>query len=134
MPEERKVSKEYESIGLEAIKNEPSLQTLRNSACKIIYLLSDKAKTKGGNTVFAQCEKVPDKLQWAINADMLVVIFEPNVENFSREQKYALMHHELLHINVKYSKDGEESYGTRPHDYEDFKEIIDKYGTDWCRT
>lgn len=131
--EERRISKEYEEIAKEVINKEPSLRTIRNSNANIVYLLSDKEKKSKGGVIFAQCEKIPDKFKgWATDADYAIVIFEPNCEGFTRKQKEILMHHELLHINIKTGKDGEEKYSLRPHDYEDFKEIIDRFGTDWC--
>lgn len=41
-----------------------------------------------------------------------------------------LLEHELLHIGV--NTDGNEpSFYIVPHDIEDFRSIIEKYGTDW---
>ena len=57
--------------------------------------------------------------------------FLPNVEGFTEEQKKILMHHELLHVGIQFNEDGSETYSVRPHDYEDFKEIIDRFGTEW---
>ena len=38
----------------------------------------------------------------------------------------------LLHIGIDYRQGGEEVYSIRPHDVEDFKVIIEKYGVDWA--
>lgn len=38
----------------------------------------------------------------------------------------ALIYHELLHIGI----DGEK-YSVIPHDLEDFKAVIDRYGAHW---
>jgi len=46
-------------------------------------------------------------------------------------QLSILMEHELLHIGVEERQGKEPRYFIRPHDYEDFKQIIDKYGTEW---
>ena len=41
-----------------------------------------------------------------------------------------LILHELMHVGI--IKDGnEESYFVRPHDIEDFRDIIVQYGLDW---
>ena len=85
---------------------------------------------ENGKIIFGQCEKIPDKYKWAIPSDFTIVIFEPNVERFTEEQIRILLLHELLHIGIK--KDGnEETYFVNPHDIEDFKYIIDRFGIDW---
>ena len=57
-------------------------------------------------------------------------MFEPNVERFTEEQIRILLLHELMHVQI--TKDGnEEVYSVRPHDVEDFREIIERYGMDW---
>jgi predicted SprT family Zn-dependent metalloprotease len=53
-----------------------------------------------------------------------VTIFEPNVAEFSEEQMRILIFHELLHV-------GEDGKSVRPHDLEDFKVIINRFGTEW---
>ena len=83
-----------------------------------------------GKSVFGQCEKVPDKYKWSVPCDFTITIFEPNVERFTEEQMRILILHELMHVGVL--KDGnEENYFIRPHDIEDFRTIIEKYGLDW---
>jgi hypothetical protein len=43
------------------------------------------------------------------------------------------MFHELLHVEIEPGPEGSEIYSVRKHDLEDFKLIIDKYGTDWSK-
>ena len=127
----REISDEYAEIGAEVIETEESLIDIRNSHATIIYLTSEQEKKAKGKRVCAECEKVPDKYKWSIPADFTITVFLPNVEGFSEEQKRILMFHELKHVGIVFNSDGSESYNTVPHDYEDFKEIIDRYGTDW---
>ena len=49
----------------------------------------------------------------------------------TEEQIRILIFHELLHIGIEVDDDGEEHYSCVPHDLEDFKQIIDRFGTDW---
>ena len=73
---------------------------------------------------------MPDKYKWSIPADFIITVFEPNVENFTEEQIRILLFHELLHIGIE--EDGnEEKYYVRPHDLEDFKLIIERFGIEW---
>ena len=127
----REISEEYAKIAEKVIKAEKSLQIIRDSQVTIVYLTSENKKTAKGKAVCAECEKVPDKYKWSIPADFTITVFLPNVEGFSEDQKYILMFHELLHVGIEFNSDGSETYSTVPHNYEDFKEIIDRFGTDW---
>ena len=130
----RKINLYYTNIALELLMNEPSLQHIKESHAVIIYLESDYAKTSKGKLVFGQCEKIQDKYKWGIPADFTITVFEPNVEKFTEDQIRILLHHELLHVGIDKKADGSESYSVLDHDIEDFKLILDKYGTDWSRT
>lgn len=130
----RVIREEYAEIAKEIIETEESLTDIANSKATIIYLGSDNPKTSKGKAVFGECERVQDKNKWAIPADYTITVFEPNVVGFSREQLRILLFHELLHIKIDFEEDGSEKYSTKPHDYEDFKEIIDRFGTDWSTT
>ena len=123
----RIVSDEFTEIGLDLIDSEPSLEELKESGLTIIFLASEDEKKKAGKLVFGQCEKVSEKYKWGIPCDFTITIFEPNVENFTDEQIMILLFHELLHIG--FSEKGEPY--VKPHDLEDFKVIIDRYGTHW---
>lgn len=56
-------------------------------------------------------------------------------KTLSYEYKYALIHHELLHISYKYVQQHDQYlYGLAEHDMpeiNEFKEIVDKYGEKW---
>lgn len=127
----RTLNEKYAEIGAKLIEEEDALIDIANSQATIVYLSSEHKKMTAGKTVFAQCEKVAEKYKWGIPADFTVTVFEPNVEGFSDEQLRILIFHELLHIGIEFNEDGSESYTIKPHDLEDFKLIIDRFGTDW---
>lgn len=127
----RIINEHYAEIGNELIQSEESLSEIKNSDITIIYLSSDLKKTEKGSLVQGQCEKIADKYKWGIPCDMTITIFEPNIIGFTEEQLRILIFHELLHIKIGYDKNNTEVYGTKPHDLEDFKEIINRFGTDW---
>ena len=129
----RSINKDYEKTARELIETEPALEYIRDSSVNIIYLSSDNKKTKAGGIVHAQCEKIQDKYKWGIPCDFTITVFEPNVEKFSDEQIRILLFHELLHVGISIKDDGTESYSIVPHDLEDFKLIIDRFGTGWDR-
>lgn len=127
----RTISEEFAIIGQDIIANEESLVDIRNSQATIVYLTSENKKMSKGKKVCAECEKVADKYKWSVPADFTITIFLPNIDGFTDEQKRILIFHELLHVKIEFNSDSTESYSVRPHDYEDFKEIIDRYGTEW---
>ena len=132
--DKRQINERYAEIGAELIKSEPALSDIANSEATIIYLSSEQKKSAGGKTVFAQCERVPDKYKWGIPCEFTITIFEPNIEEFTEEQIRILLFHELLHVGIEIDNSGEEIYSIKPHDLEDFKLIIDRYGTEWADT
>ena len=127
----RKLNERYAEIGAELIRTEDALTDIANSQATIVYLSSEHKKGSGGTIVHAQCEKVADKYKWGIPCDFTITVFEPNVVDFTDEQIRILIFHELLHVGIEVDDDGEEHYSCVPHDLEDFKLIIDSFGTDW---
>lgn len=129
--ETREINEEYAEIAKELIETEPLLDDIRQSDVTIIYLSSDLEKKAKGKLVGGQCEKIDDKYKWAIPCDFTITVFEPNVVTFSNEQMKILIFHELLHVGIEFLGDGSERYSIRPHDIEEFRSIIDRYGIDW---
>lgn len=128
MTETCEQSSEYAAIADEVIRNTPSLNWILEEDISIGYLVSDFPKKSNGKIVFGTCRKIPDRDRWAIPYDFVITVYEPNVDGWTEEQKRILMHHELLHIGMG---NGQAKYKTVPHDIEEFREIIDKYGIDW---
>ena len=126
----RQMNDEYAQIGADLIATEPSLEPLRDCRATIVYLSSEHEKKSKRKLVLGECEKVPEKYKWAVPADFTITLFEPNVERMNPEQIRQVVFHELLHVGIE--KDGnEESYFIVPHDVEDFRECIDRFGFDW---
>lgn len=131
MSDNRQMNDEYAKMGAELIESEDALIDIRNSQATIVYLSSDYAKTDKGKAVLGQCERIQDKYKWGIPADFTITLFEPNIEGKSLEAIRRIIFHELLHVGIEFKDDSTESYSIRPHDIEDFKLLIDKWGTDW---
>ncbi len=128
--DKRTISQEYTTIGADLIQHEPILEYIKNSKVLITFLSSEHEKKSNKKVIFGECEKVPDKYKWAVPCDFTITIFEPNVERFTPEQLKILILHELLHVGIELDGN-EEKYYCYPHDVEDFRVIIDKYGMDW---
>ena len=131
--ENRVIREEYAEMAKKIIDEEGMLSDIANSQATIVYLGSDYAKMSKGKVVCGECEKVADKNKWAIPCDFTITIYEPNCVGFSDEQMRILIFHELLHVGIEFLDDGSEKYSIKPHDYEDFKVIIDRYGTEWSK-
>lgn len=131
MSEARTVNAHYAELGQALVEAEPLLEPIRESEATICYLGSDYAKRSKGRTVYGECERVAEKNKWAIPADFLVVVYEPNCAGMDDEHLSRLLFHELLHVGIDVDGDGEEHYSVRPHDLEDFRECVDRWGTDW---
>lgn len=129
----RTINEHYAEIAADLIANEEALVDIANSQAQIIFLSSTHKKNGNGKIVHAECEKISDKYKWGIPCDFTITVFEPNIEGFTEEQIRILLFHELLHVKIEFKDDGTESYGTYPHDLEDFKLIIDRFGTDWSK-
>ena len=130
----RTINDHYAEIAEDLIATEPALEYIRNSNARIVYLSSEHKKTGNGKKTFAECEKISEKYKWGIPCDFTITVFEPNVELFSEQQLQILLYHELLHVGIELREDGTERYFINPHDLEDFKLIIDSYGTEWDKT
>ena len=129
----RQINEHYAEIGYELIETEPALLDLKCSEATIIFLSSEHEKTSDGRTVLGQCEKIQEKYKWSIPCDFTITLFEPNIEGLSEEQIRLVILHELLHVGIRIDKDGEEDYYVIPHDVEDFRLLIERYGLDWAR-
>ena len=131
MAETRTLSERYAELAQSLVDTEPLLAPIRDSHATICYLGSDRAKRSRGRAVFGECERVAEKNKWAIPADFLIVVYEPNCGGMDDEHLSRLLLHELLHVGVDAKEDGEERYYVRPHDLEDFRECVDRWGADW---
>lgn len=116
---------ELDNIAQELIGTYPEFEDIRTYAPNILYLESDKKKTSNKKVVYADCEKNNDKHKSYDSYDFIITFYGDSKE-LNKEQKKRLMHHELLHVGVDKDK-----RWVHPHDLEDFKLMIDTYGTDW---
>lgn len=130
--EHRTLNENYAAIAQELIDKEPELAYIKNSRVRIAYLESDQAKKADKDKlVLGECEKVAAKNKWAISYDFTITLFKNNLVGLTAAQIRIVLFHELLHVGIEPGADGDEIYSVRKHDLEDFKLIIDKFGTEW---
>lgn len=96
--------------------------------CPIKYMRCDKSKRNGNMIVYADTEKLSDKLSALTGVDF-VITFYKDAEELTMVAHRILMEHELMHICWD-----EEKKKIVPHDVQDFAQIINKYGLQWHQT
>ena len=132
--EHRQINENYQRIAEDLIQNEPELAYIKDSRVRIAYLESDQAKKADADKlVLGECEKVAAKNKWAINYDFTITLFRNNLIGLTLDQIRIVLFHELLHVGIEPGADGDEIYSVVKHDLEDFKTIIDRFGTDWAK-
>lgn len=126
-------SEEIADIANRVMNERSDLRWILDAGISIGFLESDKSKKKNGKLCLAECIKVRDLYKVYIPHDFLIVVYCPNVSGMSDSQMEILLYHELLHVGM--DDTGEEvKYIVNPHDVEDFRAIIDRYGIDWAKT
>lgn len=126
-------SKEIAGMAHRVMNERPDLRWILAAGISIGFLESDRNKKKNGRECLAECIKVRDLYKVYIPHDFLIVVYKPNVSGMSERQMEILLYHELLHIGM--DDTGENvKYIVNPHDVEDFRAVIDRYGIDWAKT
>ena len=122
---------DLERLGQKCIMKYPELNILGDSECRIAYQYCDKAKRSNNKEVYADTMLINDKLKQFINIDFLITFYMGNTEALDTDRMEILMYHELSHVGYDPGKEGAERYKIIPHDVEDFRKVIDKWGLDW---
>lgn len=125
-----KISEELEDIALEVIEENSHLfEHLLDPDCRIAYQFCTKEKKSKGMTVYADTEKISDKHKELMPYDFLITFYLDSAD-IDPEHLKRLMFHELLHVGFD---PGQKAYSIIPHDLEDFRACIDRWGADWAR-
>jgi hypothetical protein len=104
--------------------------SLRN--CKIKCLFYDKPRKRSGKVILATAEAVSAKYNYLTGLNFIISVYDKAWEVMVDQEKGALLDHELNHCFVGEDKNGEPVYKIIPHDVEDFRVIIDRYGAGWA--
>lgn len=84
-------------------------------------------------SVAGRCIRAGKELTHFSGYDYIIEISKEIWDLLSETSRKLLVLHECMHIKVTYKKDGEPIYSTRPHDIEDFSELVQKYGVNWIK-
>jgi hypothetical protein len=118
-------SRALKRLGSQVIKRFPEFDFIREYNIKIAYVVSQERK-KGEKVTYADCRKVQEVFKAYLPYDFIITFYERNTGVLSENQQKILMLHELRHITI-----GEKGLKIRPHDIEDFKDILEPFGLDW---
>ena len=123
-------SLELEELAKETMKEFGDLAFLDDPEIRIAYQYSDQGKKSKNKTVFADTEVVKEKLKEFCRYDFIITFYRPNCGDLDKEHLMRVMYHELKHVGY----DGEDHYFIVPHDLEDFRDCVNKWGPDWVFT
>lgn len=121
----------YEKLAQDLIDTEDCLSMLKYNNVKVVVVISEKACIdKTGNRIYADCEKIPPKFQWATDADVMITVYLPNIAKLTGEQIRIAMLRELMKIYSD-TNEGIREIKILDFDLKDFKLIVDRYGVNW---
>lgn len=142
MSNEYKENLLYAQIGESLIEKEDELEHIREHNIRIRYLESNKPAGKSKRTTLGKCMPIKERTRNVFEAlgwkkeeipDFCIIIYKERIHGFKPEQLKILIFHELLHIGVKEdSETGVVTLFSAKHDLEDFRYIIDRFGSDWA--
>ena len=122
---EAEPSRQLRLLANKIINRFPEFGFIREWNIKIGYVVSQERKS-GEKITYADCRKVQEVFKAYLPFDFIITFYERNTGFLNENQQKILMLHELRHITM-----GEKGLKLRPHDIEDFSDILDKYGLDW---
>ena len=123
-------SADIREIAAGVIKDIPELNHLED--CAIAYYESTKVKTHDGRTTLADCKKVDEFYKPFCPYDYIITVYDKPTQGLSEKQMAIHMEHELMHIDYAPGDiDTPPVIKIRPHDAQEFRRIIEKYGIVW---
>lgn len=136
-------------IAMRLVAECEEFQHLKHGEAAILFMFRMEPKDKNGKTVLGEMA-LPQFMgplgaigRWLLAKacggelpDFLMILDHTFWSNAPMLQRTALVHHELLHADHKRDKDGEPLFtedgrprwGIRPHDIEEFNEVVRRYG------
>jgi len=124
-------STEYKKMGEELIKRVPELQYIKEGKIKIAWLESTQKKMSNRKVVFADCRKIDEWMQVFCKYDFVITVYSDNCMGLTNNQMQIVLWHELLHVGID-AESLNPIYIVNPHDIEDFRSIVDRFGLDWA--
>ena len=96
---------------------------------KICYLFKEQATKSGNKVILGTAKKATAEVKLMTGFDFIVTLAYDMWQTLNDVQRRALVDHELCHCTVS-EKGTEFKWAIRKHDFEDFLEIVERYGDD----
>jgi len=97
----------------------------------IAYQFTDKKMMMNGQPLAGKAMKAPSPWKGDGLADFKIVIYGPTWNAYNTEERQALIHHELMHLDyTEVTKKGEtfQVPSIRPHDVQEFTKTRQRFG------
>jgi hypothetical protein len=117
---------EAEAIANKIIDKFPEFEFIKDMGIKIGFVVSFENKTKDGKATLGSCQKLNEVFKAYLPYDFIITIYKNNAYYLNSNQYKLLIYHELKHISI-----GMKGLTIRPHNVEDFKDILKAFGLDW---
>lgn len=122
------ISTELADLFVQVTQEYPAVAHLNTPELGIVFLYSDRKRKHGGKTVYAETEKVGEKMKALAGADFVITFYKPDTDMLDEDRLKVLMYHELRHVGYD-PETGKTSI--IPHDVEDFEDILSTRGFNW---
>jgi DNA-binding Lrp family transcriptional regulator len=119
------VSKDLRRLAEKIIKHFPEFNFIREFNIRIGYVVSQERK-QGEKITYADCRKVQEVYRAYLPYDFIITFYERNTGFLNENQLKVLIRHELKHVGI-----GVKGLKVKPHDIEDFRDIITEFGLEW---
>lgn len=80
------IDDELKALATKVIANRKDLKRLDTPECRVAYLYSDKEKKSHGKAVYADTEKVSEKVKTLAPYDFIVTFYRPSCAGLSAEK------------------------------------------------
>ena len=94
---------------------------------RIGVIMRSEAPVTGGRITYGKAERVSAKAQVHVPYDFIIWLANDGYQSLAPLQREALIDHELCHCQW----DMDTGASIRPHDVEEFTEILQRYGYWW---
>jgi hypothetical protein len=120
------ISDMYSEWAEQIIKDK--IPDILDAGISVGFISSAKQKKHGRiKLVLGECKKVDELHKLFCPYDFLIIIYDRNCEGLTDEQMQILIWHELEHIGI----DDNGEFFVKPHDVEEFDNIISEHGLHW---
>lgn len=108
------------------IDDNEDLKHLDTQYVDIFCQYCNQEKKSRGRRVYADTTLVQKKFSKITKTNFVITFYKPNCERLDEEHMYRLMYHELLHVGFD-----DPQYSIVPHNLEDFRQCVDRWGVNW---